>query len=182
MIQFRFSPRKALQAVEWMLVEAGEAVDFHTLLKTVYFADKRMLNEFGRPIFGATYRAMNFGPVPLEVYEMAKCEPLWLAELELDEYPWTRSGYKVSRAKGRNAKADLDDIAPAEMDILRDAFAMSRAMTFNQRTRETHGMDWVEGSRRKGAAMAYEDMIDATRHDREELIADLEAIGPRLVL
>ncbi len=182
MIQFRFNPLKALQAVEWMLENAGKEVDFHTILKAAYFADKQMLNEHGRPVFGANYRAMNYGPVPLEIYEMLKCEPYWLTELARDEYPWERTGYRVKLNPGWNEPRIYSEIAPVEMDILRDAFAQCRAMTFDQRTRETHGMDWVEGTRRDGQRMAYEDMIRPDLPGRAELIEDLEAMGPRLVL
>lgn len=182
MIQFRFNPRKALQAVEWMLATATEAVDFHTLLKAVYFSDKRMLNEHGRPIFGVTYRAMNYGPVPLEIYEMLKCEPYWLTELALEEYPWMRKGFKIELIQKLNCPPETDDLAKAEMEFLREAFEQSRKMTFTQRTRETHGMDWVEGTRRLGERIAYEDMIAAERPYRTELIEELEAMGPRIVL
>lgn len=182
MIQFMFNPRKALQAIEWMLARAAAPVDFHTLLKAVYFADKEMLNTHGRPIFGATYRAMEFGPVPLQVYEMLKCEPIWLSELQQDEYPWAREGYRVKLHSQLNVDPVPEDIAPGEMRLLERAFDMSRGMTFNRRTRETHGMDWVEGTRRPGGRMAYEDMIATERADRAALIEELEAMGPRLVL
>lgn len=182
MIQFRFNPIKALQAVEWMLAEAGAAVDFHTILKTVYFADKAMLNAHGRPIFGATYRAMNYGPVPLEVYEMLKCEPIWLPELALNDYPWEREGFKTSRKRSRNAPPDTDYIPAREMEAIAAAFDKCTAMTFNERTRETHGMDWVEGTRRPGERMAYEDMIAPDHPSRDDLIEELETMGPRIAL
>jgi len=180
-IKFRFKPRKALEAIEWMLASAGVPVDFHTILKTAYFADKRMLNEHGRPIFGANYRAMNYGPVPVEIYEMLKCEAYWLSELEREDYPWKREGgYRVERPRGRNHDVTTDSLAPAEMRILAEEFERSRRMTFNHRTRETHGLDWVEGTRRQDERMAYEDMIDPDRPDRADLIEDLEVMGPRL--
>lgn len=181
MIKFRFNPQKAMQGVDWMLEKAGRDLDFHKILKTAYFADKRMLNEHGRPIFGARYRAMNYGPVPLEIYEMLKCEPYWLSELSMNEYPWTRQGYRVIRQAGRN-DLTTDAFSALEMRILEEAFAQSCGMTFDQRTRETHGMDWVEGSRRPDESMAYEDMIAADHVNRAELIEDLQAMGPRLVL
>lgn len=182
MIRFRFNPRKAMQAIGWMLSETGAPLDFHTILKAVYFSDKEMLKTHGRPIFGAGYRAMNYGPVPLEVYEMLKCEPYWLSELGNDEYPWQRTGFRVARDPGRNAAPDTDDISEIELECLMRNFQKCRQMTFDQRTRETHGMDWVEGTRRDRGRMAYEDMIDPDLPGREELIEDLEAMGPRLVL
>lgn len=179
MIKFRFNPRKAMQAVGWMLGAAGKPVDFHTILKAIYFADKQALNEHGRPIFGATYRAMNYGPVPLEVYEMLKCDPIWLSEMQEESYPWERQGYMVTAS---HEIGEMDNIALAERDILSAAFAKSSGMTFTERTRETHGLDWIEGTRRQDERMAYEDMIEESRQDRSELIEDLTAMGPRLVL
>lgn len=93
-IRFKFSAVKAFVAIQWML-QQRQRLDLHAILKTCYFADKAHLNEFGRPIFGATYRAMRFGPVPIEVYEMLKGESLWLAELETDRYPWVLEGYTI---------------------------------------------------------------------------------------
>ncbi len=58
-IRFRFAPIKCLQAVQWMLLTADKPLGIQTILKAAYFADKRMLNERSRPVFGATYRAMN---------------------------------------------------------------------------------------------------------------------------
>ena len=96
LIRFRFAARKAL-AVLHRMVEEQEGIDLHAALKACYFADKDHLNRHGRPVFGANYRAMRFGPVPLEIYEMAKGEPIWLAELGLDRLPWELRGYRLHR-------------------------------------------------------------------------------------
>ena len=86
-IKFCFAPKKCLQAVQWMLATANEALDFQTIFKTAYFADKRMLNVHWRPIFGDTYYAMDYGPMPVKIYEMLISEPYHLSELDSDEYP-----------------------------------------------------------------------------------------------
>ncbi|MBF2761399.1 MAG: SocA family protein [Ectothiorhodospiraceae bacterium AqS1] len=186
-IKFCFAPKKCLQAVQWMLVTADEPLDFHTILKTAYFADKRRLNEHRRPIFGDTYRAMNYGPVPIEFYEMLKCEPYYLQELHLDDYPWERKGYRVnltdtSETGRRNEILNPSSLSKNDMDILADEFKRSRGMNFNQRTEETHQMDWVKGLYRLNNRMAYEDMIDDDHPDREEIIQYLTAMGHRFVL
>lgn len=183
MITFRFNPRKSMEAIERMLAQAGDAVDFHTILKSVYFADLEMLNQHGRPIFGASYRAMNYGPVPLQVYEMIKSEPYWLTELAREDYPWVRNGgYRIELRNPGNQPADPDDLAAVEVDLLDAAFEKCSKMTFDQRTRETHGRDWIEGMRRSTGLMAYEDMIDPDRPGRDELIEELTVMGPRLEL
>ena len=104
-IRFKFAAQKAYAAIHWMVSQNYE-IDLHTSLKACYFADRSHLNERFRPIFGATYRAMKFGPVPLEIYEMMKGEALWKAELSIGQFPWELSGYRL-----RNA-ANVDDGSP----------------------------------------------------------------------
>ncbi len=186
-IKFRFAPKKCLQAVQWMLATANEALDFQTILKTAYFADKRMLNKHWRPIFGDTYRAMNYGPVPVNFCEMLKCDPYWLSELGLRDYPWERKdGYWVSLTDSDTSRRKIllnpVSIAENDMNILTEEFERSRGMSFDRRTRETHRMDWVKGVKRIDERMAYEDMIDDDHPDREEVLEYLVSIGLRIVL
>jgi uncharacterized phage-associated protein len=169
-IVFKFAPAKALSAILWML-EQHSPLDLHTILKTCYFADKAHLNEHGRPVFGATYRAMRFGPVPLEIYEMTKSEPLWLAELELDDYPWRLDGHSLSRTK--NESADMSNLSKSDMRALRTAFEQSRSMTFNERTAATHGPDWQAAQLE---IMQYEDMLEDSP-SKDETVAYLRETG-----
>ena len=187
MITFRFRPVKALEAASWMLrtakcdpVDPADRLDLTTILKTCYFADKRALNEIGRPVFGGHYMALELGPVPVEIAEMLRCDPVWLAELAgdgLTDYPWETEGCRVFLRPGHDGHEDCGSIAPIDMPLIEEEFAKCRAMTFTQRTRETHGMDWMLGCDRPGNVMAYEDMISETRPGRDELIEDLQENG-----
>lgn len=159
MIAFRFSPEKARAAIQWMIAESPR-IDLHTLLKACYFADKAHLNKYGRPVFGATYRAMRFGPVPLEIYEMAKCEPYWLAEMRIEEYPWRLEGFRL-RLTGNDP--DLSALSETDREELNAGLQLSKSMTFTERTAATHGRDW------RGAnlgPMKYEDMFDDPDDER----------------
>lgn len=177
MIRFRFAPAKARAAVQWMLQEARpDSLDLHTILKTCYFADKHHLNRWGRPIFGARYRAMRYGPVPVEIYEMLKGEHYWLAELGADRFPWSLTGYRV---RGENEPPDLDELSRTDLEALEEAFARARDMTFDQRTAATHGPDWQKAQL---GWMRYEDMIDPENPRREEILETLEEISTRMVL
>lgn len=180
MLRFRFAPAKARAAVQWMLQEAQSApLDLHTILKTCYFADKRHLNRWGRPIFGARYRAMRYGPVPVEIYEMLKGEPYWLPELGAERYPWRLVGFRVVEEQGRNEPPDLDELSKSDLECLREAFAQARSMTFDQRTAATHGPDWQKAEL---GWMRYEDMIEPDNPRRDEILETLEEIADRMVL
>lgn len=168
MIRFKFAPQKAQAAIHWMVSQRRD-LDLHAALKSCYFADKSHLNEHRRPIFGATYRAMRFGPVPLEIYEMMKGEALWKAELNTEEFPWDLEGYRL-RLVG-NSEPELDVLAETDMDHLRNGFAASVAMDFNERTSATHGPDW---QRADLGIMRYEDMIEEGPK-KEDIISYLQA-------
>ena len=183
-IRFNFVPAKAFDAVSWMLRTGAENgrqwLDFHTILKACYFADRHALAERQLPIFGAEYIAMEHGPVPIEVYEMLACEPKWLMELaerSVDGYPWRREDHFVTLKGEARIAEECTGIARAELSIVEQAFEKSSGMEFTLRTRETHEADWVRGTRRPGRRMHYEDMIPEDALDREELIRDLREDG-----
>jgi hypothetical protein len=138
--------------------------DPHSIMKGCCFADRSHLNAYGRPILGATYRAMPFGPVLLEIHEMAKGEALWLSDLDADSYPWA--------LEGRNPRLVANDppamgvLSETDREELAAGFARSGGMNFNERTAATHGPEWQAA---RLGIMAYEDMID-DRPDRDELI------------
>ncbi|MCB8877339.1 Panacea domain-containing protein [Acidisoma silvae] len=170
-IRFKFAADKALAAIHWMVCQS-QPLDLHTMLKTCYFADKALLNSEGRPIFGATYRAMKFGPVPLEIYEMAKGEPLWLAELGLPQFPWQLKGYRLSLDS--NCQPDTGALSEQDLAALEDALAYAKSLSFNGRTAATHGADWQAADL---GVMRYEDMLDETP-GRAGQIAELSEMAP----
>lgn len=174
-IRFRFSPAKARAAVHWMLQQRAR-LDLHAVLKACYFADREHLTEHGRPIFGALYRAMRFGPVPVEIYEMAKGDPMWLAELGAERYPWTMRGYTLEAVD--NHGPDLDVLSASDIAALERGFERSSALTFNERTAATHGPDWQAAQL---GWMRYEDMIDESPK-KAELVAYLREAAPHIKL
>lgn len=179
-IRFRFAPAKAMAAIQLMLDRnargASPRLDLHAMLKACYFADRAHLNKYHRPIFGATYRAMRFGPVPLEIYEMAKGECLWLAELGMDTYPWYMEGYHIQLSS--NNAINSRTLSRSDLDEVIAGFEKSVNMTFNERTSATHGPDWQAANL---GMMRYEDMID-DGPQKEGLIAYLREAGPVMKL
>ncbi len=172
---YRFSTQKAYAAIHWM-VSHGTAVDLHAALKTCYFADKSHINEHFQPIWGANYKAMKYGPVPLEIYQMMKGEGLFLWEVEAEETPWRLEGYRLS-TKG-NSKPDMSVFSESEMEHLEAGFALSSGMNFTSRTAATHGRDWQVAN---GDRMRYEDMIDDVPN-RESIVRFIKESAPHVRL
>jgi uncharacterized phage-associated protein len=169
-IRFRFAPGKARAAILWMLEQIPQ-LDLQTVLKTCYFADKDHLNMHRRPIFGATYRAMRLGPVPLEIYEMTKGDPIWLSELDVDSYPWRLDGHHLQRVS--NTAGDLSELSRSDVVALETAFARCSSMSFNERTAATHGRDWQAANM---GIMHYEDMINES-DTKDETVEYLREAG-----
>ena len=161
---YRFAPKKAFEAIHYM-VSSSQPIDLHTILKACYFADKSHLNEHHKPIFGATYRAMRFGPVPLEIYEMVKGESLWLWECGRDRMPWSLHGYRVSLDENENS--DLGEFSETEKEHLINGLRQSASMSFTDRTAATHGPDWQKAN---GGIIAYEDMLDENMPGRDQIV------------
>jgi uncharacterized phage-associated protein len=149
------------------MLSQAQPCDLHKALKACYFADKEHLNKYDRPIFGATYRAMKFGPVPLEIYEMAQGNPYYLAELRAERYPWTLRGYHLELTG--NEPLDMATLSKSDIECLKNGFKRSAKMSFSERTAATHGRDW---QRANLGTMMYEDMLDDTPH-KEAKLAEL---------
>ena len=68
---FRFDPQKALEVILY-IAEKIDIKDIYHIQKTLYFADKEHLENYGRFICGDRYIAMKDGPVPSRVYDIIK--------------------------------------------------------------------------------------------------------------
>ena len=66
-----FNEKKALNAVLF-IVSKLKRKDFHKIFKVLYFADRNHISEYGRPISGDVYIAMDDGPVPSKLYDIFK--------------------------------------------------------------------------------------------------------------
>ena len=119
---------------------------------------------------------MKFGPVPLEIYEMAKGESLWLAELRLSSFPWRLQGYNLNLTS--NESPDTSHLSESDFTALRVAFRRSTSMTFDSRTALTHGPDWQKASL---GMMRYEDMLDETA-DKADRVLELRQLAPLMRL
>jgi hypothetical protein len=171
-MRFRFAARKAFAALQ-IIVERHDGIDLHAALKSCYFADKQHLNRFRRPIFGASYRAMRYGPVLLEIYEMAKGDPIRLAELGVEAFPWQLRGYCLYRSGGRNAVMS-EALSQSDRDALDAGIALALSMTFDERTAATYGPDWQAA---RLGMMRYEDMLEETPN-KAQIIEELRASAP----
>ena len=110
-IEFHFNPQKGLEVILW-LATRKQNLGFHALLKTLFFADEYHLKNYGRPIVGDVYVAMEYGPVASTTYDMLKKEALAI-EL-LDDLPFENINKKIIPLRA----PDLRQLSQTDVEAL----------------------------------------------------------------
>ena len=72
MAKAQFDQRKALHAMLFVVTHVPKPANMYNVLKCLYYADRKHLQEYGRQICGDTFYALAHGPVPSAAYEIVK--------------------------------------------------------------------------------------------------------------
>jgi len=68
----KFDQRKALHAILFVVTHFPKPANVYNVLKCLYYADRKHMQEYGRQIYGETFYAFEHGPVPSAAYEIIK--------------------------------------------------------------------------------------------------------------
>lgn len=157
-IRFAFDERKATAAAAVLLQAAGGKMRYIRLIKLLYLADRRSLDERARPIVGGRYVAMDYGPVLSEVLDKVKLGgEIWSTVIEKD-------GYEV-RLTGT---PDLGPLSREEVELLEMATKLYRKLDRWKIVDLTHALpEWRDP---KGSAIdiSTEDILAALGKSDEE--------------
>ena len=124
--RFPFNDTKTVEVLAFIASEWRGISPFY-VSKVLFFAEKRHLNEYGRPIIGDTYIAMEEGPVPSVVRDyinenfqsVSKPNALKTA-LKIESGKYYRKLYPGSRAP------DLSKLSQTDIEELRRAINFCR--------------------------------------------------------
>ena len=144
--------------------------------KTIFLADYRHLQTYGRPITFDNFHAMKFGPVPSRTYDMLKPAFDW-SRFGMEGAPWksrlidasARQYVHPSRSSNRR-KLSESDVAEIEQ-----AFRDVKAMGFKQTSDETHKLPaYEEAWNARGTSLAKQmDLRLLLPEFDDEMIGDL---------
>ena len=140
--------------------------DFHKIFKIIYFADRQHLADWGRPITGDTYIAMDAGPVPSRLSDMLKIVrgDSYLSDTEgLDKYFQVENWMYVKPLQD----ADLDRLSPNEQEALSDAIAKYAALSYDEIKEKSHDVAWRSTAR--DFAINWDSIAREAGLDSEEL-------------
>jgi uncharacterized phage-associated protein len=191
-VAFSFDFEKALGAIVYLASRPAEVpeLDKYKLAKLLFLAEKYHLVRYGRPIFGAFYKALDYGPVPQQVldllHELIRArdrEPRGSYAQRLAEALSVDRRFEHARFSSR-MEFDPDALSQSEVDALERVIRLHGQKTFSELMALTHSMvayRRVWESRRaqqKAVLMRYEDFFDedadAVAGAREAMLENYE--------
>ena len=141
----QFDKTKTLNALLFV-ANRVQRKDFHKIFKIIYFADRQHLADWGRPITGDTYIAMEAGPVPSKLYDMLKI-------VRGDSYVPDTEGlglfFQVDNWMYVNPlkDADLDQLSPNEQEILQACITKYAGLSYDEIKEKSHDVAWRSTAR-----------------------------------
>lgn len=177
MIHFRNNASKSLEVILWF-AQKRPGIDFHAILKLLFFADKEHLNQHGRPIVGGAYNALPYGPVSQPTYDILKRDPLALEVLGVHEDPpfVVKGNYCVHGTRG----PDLRKLSRTDLQALEKVWAEYGKLGFNALTEESHKHPaWQNADAEGRQRMLYEEFLEGERAS-PEVVAELRSSARRM--
>lgn len=170
-----FDQRKALHAILFVVTHLPEPANVYNVLKCLYFADRRHLQDYGRLIYGETFYALEHGPVPSAAYEIIKYAG-GRAKWDL-RFPEASDLLDVNDIHvSARGPADTELLSRSDMICLLDAARKYGKLTFGKLKKLSHQGKAFENADPNGE-MKLADLIDELR-DGEAVASHLKDRNP----
>ena len=144
-MQVQFDKEKSLNALLYV-ANRVQRKDFHKIFKIIYFADRQHLADWGRPITGDTYIAMEAGPVPSRLYDMLKIVrgDSYLPDIEgLGKYFQVENWMYVNPLQDAN----LNRLSPNEQEVLDACIDKYSSLSYDEIKEKSHDIAWRSTAR-----------------------------------
>ena len=141
----QFDKEKSLNALLYV-ANRVQRKDFHKIFKIIYFADRQHLADWGRPITGDIYIAMEAGPVPSRLYDMLKIVrgDSYLPDMEgLGKYFQVENWMYVRPLQD----ADLHKLSANEQEAMSAAIEKYANLSYDEIKEKSHDVAWRSTAR-----------------------------------
>jgi uncharacterized phage-associated protein len=121
-LRFRFDVMKAIEGIQLLASEKPGITQYY-VGKIFFFADREHLRDWGRPISGDRYVAMEHGPVPSSIRDLLKLssdEPDEIADKLFAKVEIVQEGNK-SRVFSKEKTLDLKYLSGTDVEYLLNA-------------------------------------------------------------
>lgn len=163
-----FNERKAAQVAAWFLQQKAGRMPHLKLIKLMYLADRQAMAEHGYSITGDQVVAMPHGPVLSMTLNHIN------GDVESGEDGWEawvsdRENHEVMLRDREPAQAELDELSPADIDILQATWKRFGRMTKWEIRDYTHDNcpEW-EDPQGSSKPIPYERIFEALGRNKEE--------------
>lgn len=171
--RFPINWQKCIEGIH-LLADRQPGITPFYVSKIFFFADKQHLLDWGRPVSGDRYIAMENGPVPSGVYDIIKKNE-FLADTLLDEFD------NRIRKQGRRLypRYPFQECALSRSDIqaLEEALSRYSSMSFGALSHLSHQEpSWQDAWEKSGISNEMDPLllIDETVEERDELIEEIK--------
>ncbi len=139
-MNFNIDIDKTVEASLYILGKVTSC-DMHKLFKILYFAESEHLAEYGRPITGDEYIAMEFGPVPSLLKDVIKSvnKPNPFLKIDIDA---TQYFDVVKYFVGAKRVCNTDVLSESDIECLNKAIDALKSSSFEERTKKSHNSAW----------------------------------------
>jgi hypothetical protein len=152
----KFNEEKTLSAILFLANQDGK-IDLYALLKTIYYADKNHLHEWGRTITGDGYAKMDCGPVPSSAYDMLKSvrgDGSWKTDINLKKFFKFTDHITIKPL----LPPDINKLSETDIEALQKSFNERGRKSFDELWREAHDDKAFQQS--KNWIMTEEDLAE----------------------
>lgn len=135
-LNFKFNITKALCSIGYILKEINNKADFHKVFKIIYFADKKHLVEYGSPISGDFFIAMENGPVPSNIYDLFKeiRKNVNLEKNIFNQYFSVEERYTITLKNS----PDFSYLSKSDIECLENSIQENKNLSFKKLTDKSH--------------------------------------------
>ncbi len=117
-ITFKPNINKAIEVILWFCNRNNGKINKYNLLKALFYAEVEHLNQYGRPIIGDQYIAMQYGTVPSLVRDLIEKNKFALGEECISSLPYDLEKNNISAKRG----AENECFSKSDITCLEHAF------------------------------------------------------------
>lgn len=185
-VHIKPNPGRIVAAIAFV-IDAAERIGAnftqYEIVKSLFLADRRHLNKFGRLVTSDEYVAMVHGPVPTAAYDLLKASTPRMRQLGLVKLPWTRADIGHGRYAFSNADTSLveEELSESDTSALNAAVTTVNSLSFGQIRKLTHEdaayIDaWEDGTERKQFPISLALLFDTPNFEKAREIRDLSKL------
>jgi len=161
---FNYNFDKSRAAILYIAKTLGGSIDYHYFFKILYYANKKHLANYGRPVVADKILAMEYGPVTSNILN-------YLNELRHGNISDPNIIIDNTNIK-INGKPDLDEFSKTDLECINDGIK-NVSRNFNKRTQDSHDTAykkaWEKRGDKKCSEMNFIEIAEAGGADKEML-------------